>query len=305
MRRVTSSVRREALVADLLLVIVTAIWGSTFVVNRFVLESAPPLLFLAVRFSVAGIVLVLLSRRQPSSPGLLRDGAVVGLLLAVSIGCQIVGQLFTTASKTAFITGLSVPLTPVAGYLLASRVPSPGNVAGLFVATAGFAVFAWPSDARGVDPGDILVLVTAILYAVIIHYVAETSPRHDARRYASAQIVFAAAGVLLGRILVSPFLSRPEVFFRAESRSLPATWRILAAVLWMSLAATVVTFIAQTWSQARMPATHAAILFALEPIWTALFASLTLGERLSGREWGGAGLILLGIVVSEVPLGRR
>ncbi len=304
-RSVGERLKGEALRADLALAGVTALWGTTFVVNKLVLVDAPPLLFLAVRFGLAAVVLLLLSRGRPTSPGLLKDGAFVGILLAASIGCQIAGQLFTSASKTAFITGLSVPLTPVAGFLIARRIPTASNALGLRLATAGFTVVAWPRDARGIDPGDLLVLVTAVLFAVVIHHVGETAPRHDARRYAAAQISFAAIGVLAGRLVLTPFLGRPEAFFRAEARPLPATGSFVLAVLWMSIVATVVTFILQTWAQAKMPATHAAILFALEPVWTSLFAWAAFGETLTRREGGGAVLILLGIVVSELPLRRK
>jgi len=90
--------RREALLADSALVLVTAIWGSTFVVNELVLKETPPLLFLALRYGVAAAILVVLARGRRRTPGLLRDSALIGVLLAVGIGCQLVGQLFTTAS---------------------------------------------------------------------------------------------------------------------------------------------------------------------------------------------------------------
>ncbi len=295
---------RPAWFADLALSGVTAIWGTTFVVNRLVLEDAPPLLFLFLRFAVAAVVLALLTRGRPRTPGLVKDSAVLGLLLAVSIGCQITGQLFTTASKAAFITGLSVPLTPVVGFVAARRLPTAANLWGILLATAGFVVLAWPRDAAGVSTGDALVFLTALIYAYLIFFLGETSARHDARRYAAGQIAFAALGVLAGRLAVTPFLGRPGAFLLAEGRPLPRTWGFLAAVLWMALMATVVTFVVQTWAQARMSATHAAVVFALEPVWTALFAALLLGERMARRDVGGAVLILLGIVVSNLPRGR-
>ena len=290
--------------ADLALVGVTAIWGTTFVVNRLVLEDAPPLLFLVLRFGVAALVLALLTRRRPSTPGLVRHGALLGLLLAVSIGCQISGQLFTTASKAAFITGLSVPLTPVVSFLVARRVPTRENLAGILLATGGFVTLAWPRDASGVSPGDLLILVTAVIYAWLIFFIGETSPLHDARRYAFVQISFAAAGVLVGRLLLTPFLGGGGTFLAAEARPLPRTGGFVLAVLWMALVATVVTFVVQTWAQARMTATHAAIVFALEPVFTALFAAVLLGERMGRRDVAGAALILSGILVSDWPRRR-
>ncbi len=296
--------RREALLADSALVVVTAIWGSTFVVNELVLKEAPPLLFLALRYGVAAAVLVLLARGRRFTPGVVKDSALIGILLAFGIGCQLVGQLFTTASKAAFITGLSVPLTAVAAWALHRQVPSGSNLAGLVLAAGGFGLMAWPVGATRLDPGDLLVFVTAITYAVIIAELGVAAPKHDVRVYSAGQIVFAFAGVLLGRLLLTPFLGRPEAFFAAEARPLAFTPTLLLAILWMGILASVVTSLVQTWAQARMPAVHAAVIFALEPVFTALFAAATLGERLSPREWWGGALVLLGIVVSELRIRR-
>jgi drug/metabolite transporter (DMT)-like permease len=293
--------RREALAADLVLVAVTAIWGSTFIVNRLALDTAPPLLFVLARFALAAAVLYLVARGRPTTPNLARDSATVGLLLAAGIGFQVVGQLFTTASKAAFVTGLSVPLTPVAGYLMTRKKPSKENLAGLVIAALGFAVLTWPRDAAaGFNTGDLLILVTAVSYAVLIVVVSETAASHDVRWYSFGQIVFAAAGVGVVRLALAPFLRGRGAFLEAEARPLVLDRTIVLSILWMALVATVVTFLAQTWAQARMPATHAAIMFALEPVFTALFAALFLGERMSRRDWTGACLVLAGILVSEV-----
>ncbi|MGA7991082.1 MAG: DMT family transporter [Thermoanaerobaculia bacterium] len=293
--------RREALAADLVLVVVTAIWGSTFIVNRVVIQTSPPLLFVLVRFALAAAVLWWIARGHPVTPHLLRDSTAVGLLLAAGIGFQIVGQLFTTASKAAFVTGLSVPLTPVAGYLMTKKKPSRENLAGLVIAAIGFAVLTWPRDAAsGVNIGDLLILVTAVSYAVLIVIVSETAATHDVRWYSFGQIVFAAVGVGVARLALGTFLRGDGAFLAAEARPLVFGRTIVLSILWMALVATVVTFLAQTWAQARMPAAHAAIMFALEPVFTALFAALFLGERMSRRDWSGAGLVLAGIVVSEM-----
>ena len=292
--------RPEALRADLVLVLVTAIWGSTFIVNRLALETAPPLVFVLVRFALASVVLLALARGRTRTPGLARDSAVIGVLLAIGIGSQIAGQLFTTASKAAFVTGLSVPLTPVAGYLMTKKRPSRENLTGLVLAAAGFALLTWPRGAAGWNRGDLLIVATAVSYAILIVVMAETAPKHDVRWYSFGQIAAGAVAVGAARLALAPFLRGTGTFAAAESRPLVLTPRIVAAILWMALVATVVTFLAQTWAQQRMQATHAAILFALEPVFTALFAAVFLGERMSGRDWSGAALVLVGIVVSEL-----
>jgi len=298
--------RRDALLADAVLVGVTAIWGSTFVVNRLVLDAGvPPLLFLVLRFGLGAAILLALAHGRPRTPGLLVDSAAIGALLALGISCQIVGQLTTTASKAAFITGLSVPLTPVVGFLATRKTPGAENLIGLVFATGGFAVLAWPKQASALDVGDFLILLTAVSYAWIIVRVAEVSGRHDVRWFAAGQIGFAALGVGAARLVATPFLDRGAGFLGAEANPLVFDGRLVAAILWMALAATVVTFLLQTWAQARMSATHAAIVFALEPVFTAVFAAIFLGERLSGRDVTGAALVLLGIVVSELPMSRK
>ena len=298
--------REKALTADLVLVFVTAIWGSTFVVNRIVITGdIPPLYFLLLRFSIAGVVLLLLARGRPRTPGLFADSLAVGGLTALGIGFQLAGQVYTTASKAAFITGLSVPLTAPVAYLVTRKRPSVENLAGLALATAGFAVLAWPRNLSGINSGDLLVVVTALLYAYIVVRLSESSGRHDVRRFAAGQIACAAATTLLMRLAVQPFLGRRETFFRAEARPLVVDERLLASLVWMALAATVVTFLLMTWAQARMSATHAAVIYALEPVFATLLAGVFLGERLSGSDlWGGA-LVLLGILVSEIPLSRK
>jgi drug/metabolite transporter (DMT)-like permease len=296
---------RRELSADLALVGVTAIWGSTFVVNRLVLDAGPPLLFLTLRFALASLVLVALARGRKRTPLLVSDGAIIGLLLSLGIGFQMLGQVYTTASKAAFVTGLSVPLTPVAAWLMVRKRPSAENLAGLVVATVGFGVLTWPKEGLSVNRGDVLVLTTALTYAVIIVHMGESAGRHDARWYSAFQTAFAALGVGLGRVALTPFLGGKGAILLAEARPMPRAAGFLAAVLYMALVATVLSFVVQTWAQARMSATHAAVLFALEPVWTALFAALVLGERMGAREAAGAALVLAGILVSELPLGRR
>ncbi len=297
--------RDKALAADLVLVLVTVIWGSTFVANQLVATGeAPPLLFLLLRFSVAAAVLLVFAAGRPRTPGLLGDSLVVGGLTAIGIGFQLAGQVYTTASKAAFITGLSVPLTAPVALLVTRKRPSPENLAGLALATAGFVVLAWPQELSRLNTGDVLVLVTAVTYAFVVVRLSEASGRHDVRWFAFGQTACAAAVALLLRLAVHPFLGRPEALFRAEARLPDVDAQFLGLLLWMSLAATVFTFLLMTWAQARMTATHAAVIYALEPVFAALLAALFLGERLTGRElWGGA-LVLLGILVSEIPLSR-
>src|SRR5687768_57853 len=96
-----------------LLLSMTILWGSTFVITKDLLPSCPPLLYLSLRFLLGATVVLWLTRRRPGSPGLARDVLILGALQSAGLLLQMLGQIYTTASKSAFLTALSVPLTPL------------------------------------------------------------------------------------------------------------------------------------------------------------------------------------------------
>ena len=145
---------------------------------------------------------------------------------------------------------------------------------------------AWPAGATDLDPGDLLVFVTAIVYAVII--VDSGSPAPSTTSGSTRPARSSSPSRRPPRPTPPDAVpGRPEAFFAAEVWPLCLTPTLLLAILCMGILASVVTSLVQTWAQARMPAVHAAVIFALEPVFTALFAAVTLGERLS-RASGGA-----------------
>src|SRR5262249_7391845 len=151
----TSELRSIALRADLVLVGVTFVWGSSFVVVKNVLRDAPPLTFLSLRFLLAAalIAIVLPFRRRTS--GFLRDGAIAGLWLGFGMSLQVVGQVETSAPKAAFLTGLSVVLTPFAAYLRTRQLPSLENGVGIALASAGFFFLTFPASGGPFVRGDL------------------------------------------------------------------------------------------------------------------------------------------------------
>jgi drug/metabolite transporter (DMT)-like permease len=295
--------RPGSLRADLALGAVTLIWGSTFIVNAKVIEREPPLAYLMVRFALALVPLLWLSSRRLKTPGLLRDTLVMGPLLALGMASQIAGQTETSASKTAFITGLSVVLTPFFALFRTRALPRLGNLVGVTVASAGFFLLTWPSGGGPINRGDLMVTACAFFFAVYIVENAERAPRHDAIVFTTAQLAAACAclGLLSAWLRlfrpglgVTPFEARPLVFDRG----------FLLAVAYMASFATVITFTVQTWAQTRMSATHTAILFTLEPVWTVIFAAIFLGERWTPRAAAGGALVIAGILVSEIRRGE-
>jgi drug/metabolite transporter (DMT)-like permease len=284
---------------------VTVIWGSTFVVVRSVLDSAPPFTFVFWRFLAAAAFLGLLALVRPRPRGAARDGAVLGLLLASGVALQISGQADTTASKAAFLTGLAVVLTPFVAVLRTRRLPTIENGIGITLASIGFFLLTLPSDGGAMNRGDPLVLACGVMFAFYGVELAERGGRHDAVWLTFIQLLFVAAmGAVLALAARLPLFAGLHVAV-LEARPIIWTQGFVWSVLYFASAGTVVAFLGWTWSQGRMSAVHGAIILALEPVFAALFAAWFLREHLGPRGVAGGFLVLAGIVVSEMRLLRN
>jgi drug/metabolite transporter (DMT)-like permease len=289
---------------DLVLTGVTLVWGSSFVVVRHALETAPPMAFLFCRFLVATVLAAaaLLFRAGPR--GAWRDGLVLGGILGLGMSLQVVGQAETTASKAGFLTGLAVVLTPFVAVFRTKKLPSLENGLGILLASAGFFLLTFPASGAPVSRGDLFVAAGGVVFAFYGVELAERGGRHDTFWLTAIQVAvtMAMAGAF-SLLLRVPALSRlPTALLEAR----PIPWRsdFPLSAAYLAAACTFLAFLGWTWSQGRMSAVHGAILLALEPVFAALFAAWFLGERLGRRGYAGAALILFGILVSEVPWRR-
>jgi len=296
--------------AQVVLAGVALLWGSTFVVTKDVVRDMAPLAFLTARFALAALVLAIAFRRRfPCSRRALVDGVVLGLLNSSGLVLQVFGQVYTTASKSAFITALNTPLTPLLGLALYGARPTRPQLVAVVLASVGVALLTYPEGGARWNPGDLLTLGCAALYAVTIVEIARRTPRHDALMLTTVQVVTAALlfATLLGVARAAGAWVRfdhlPELL-KLEMRPFqPSRWAV-AELLYMALVCTVVTFAAQTWAMARMSATHAAVIFSLEPVFATAMAVGVVGsaEWPGARGATGAAVVLLGVLVSEIRL---
>lgn len=272
-------------VGTLILIGITVIWGTTFVIVKDLVANISVPALLALRFSLAGALLIG-SRPKPSS---LRAGGVLGVLLFAGFATQTLGLQYTSASRSAFITGLSVILTPLLGALwLKQRLGARAYLA-CAVALVGLGLLTLTDIGGGINRGDLWTLGTAIAYAIYIVYLGEVAPRHSAAALSAVQIWLVA---LLAWLWLAPNI-----------RELAAvSWPALAAIGYLALFPTVITSILQTQAQRVVPAHVAAIIFVLEPVFAALFAYLLLGERLGLQGLLGGGLVVLAMAISQWQL---
>jgi drug/metabolite transporter (DMT)-like permease len=305
---------RADLKADAVLVLTTMIWGTTFPFSKDILERWPPIAYLALRMGLSALLLAVIFRGPlaRAGSGAWRAGTTLGVLLGLGLAGQVVGQVYTTASKSAFITGLTTPLVPFVAYLLLRARPSRENLAGVVLASLGGALILAPAGEAGVNTGDVITLFCTSVFAAHITLTSVYARRHDVRALTAAQIVVAAAllvsvWALLRGLGAAGFGADdlPAAFareFEPVSWDAPFLWRFA----YMVVVATVLNFLMWTWAQGRMTATHAAVIFSLEPVFATLFAVWMRGgeEWMGGRANLGALLILAGVVVSELRWGN-
>jgi len=278
-------------VADLALLILTLVWGTTFTLVKLALAGTSAGVFLALRFAVATAVAggIWLYRRPPPSPGLLRHGLLLGLAMFGGFALQTVGLRYTTPSRSAFLTGMAVLGVPfIARFLLRRRVPL-ASWSGVALAVAGLVLLTRPfgQDVAGaVRLGDALTAGCAVCYAFQIVWTGEFSPRHPLSALTLVQIVVTFAGSL-ALLPLEPLRLTPS----------PLLW---GTVLFTGLAMTVGAFFVMNWAQRHTTAVRAALIYALEPPAAALFAHWVIGEQLEPSGLFGGALIVLGVVLGEV-----
>lgn len=280
------------LLADLALLLVALIWGSTFVLVKEAVNQVKPFSFIALRFALATLLMTLLFGRRLRALGRqgLLAGALIGVFLTAGYGFQTAGLQYTTASKAGFITGLSVVIVPFAAWLILRRRPTPNALAGVVLATIGLALLSLQTgESLKIEWGDLLVLGCAFSFALHIVTVGAFAPHMDPLALTTAQISVAA--------LISGALA-----LTVEGGWSGFSGSVWFAAFFTGLLATSLAFAVQTTAQAFTTSTHTALIFATEPVFAALFGYLLAGERLTGRALLGCGLILAGMVVAELRI---
>lgn len=269
-----------------LLILITVVWGTTFVVIKESLSSTPPSLFLALRFTAAALVLAWVRPDRRSWPWAL----ALGLASFVSYGSQTVGLVYTTASKAAFITGLSVIITPFLAGLIQRRWVAGRVWLSAGVALAGLALMTLGGES-GVNLGDLIIVGTAFAYATHILLIAAAVRKHDPLKLAAMQLWPVA--------LLSWGWALPHVHLIP---SLPAS--LWWSIAYLAVVATALVLVLQNYAQRVVPAHVAALVFVLEPFVAALFGWLVLNEQLGVSGWIGGGLVVAAMLISELRAPR-
>ena len=266
----------------------TLVWGGTFVVVKVGMEDISPITLILVRFVLAGaLYLVFFGKRLfPISWDAIRKASLLTLFLAIGFMAQNFGLTITTASKSAFITSMMVIFVPILQVLIERKIPRLGNIVGVLVVSAGLWLLTSP-EGSSFNIGDALNLACAVSFALYIVYLDIVSQTIGAEQLSFLQ----AASMVVYTGLAVALFETPR--FVISSRS-------LLSMAYLTFLATVVTMYVQTRYQKDTTPTRAVIIFSIEPVFASIAAYGVLGEQLGVPGIIGGGLILGGVLLSEL-----
>ena len=275
---------RQSTAATLALLVVTAIWGSTFFIIKDAVTKIDPIDFLAVRFAVGAIIpaAIFWRRLRRLTATQWQIGLALGGLYGMAQIVQTVGLQTTSASVSGFITGTYVVLTPIIMWIAFRARLNVRTWVAVGLATVGLAVLSLTGLGNG-GVGEALTLVGATLYAVHIVLLDRWSRSMDAMSLAIVQ--------LIGVALTTGLLGLPGGY------RVPDDAGVWAAIGYTAIVAGLATMLLQTWAQRHITPTRVALLMTFEPVFASAFAIALGGETVTPRLLGGGALILLATLI--------
>ncbi|WP_204318686.1 DMT family transporter [Pseudooceanicola aestuarii] len=275
------------------MILVTMVWGATFLTVQIAMTASGPLFFVGVRFCLAGLLSALIFHRvlRGLTGKEVFAGTAIGVMIFLGYALQTEGLRDVPSSKVAFITAFYVPLVPLLQWLVWRRAPRLMAWIGIALAFAGLVMISAPG-ARGLlfSWGEVVTILSAIAIAAEVILISYFAQGVDSRRVTLVQLW--AAGLM-------SFALMP-----LAGESVPAfSWVWVLAALALGFASAVIQLV-MNWGQKTVSPTRATIIYAGEPVWAGLVGRLA-GERLGPLALIGGVLIVAGMVVSELRPRRR
>ena len=274
--------------AECVLILITMVWGVTFLLVQNALTSSGPLFFVGLRFAAAAVMVALFSLRSLRGITLfeLKAGMFIGVAIMLGYGLQTIGLQSIPSSQSAFITALYVPFVPLLQWLVLGRRPGLMPSLGIMLAFAGLMLLSGPSGASlNFSSGEIATLISAVAIAAEIILISAYAGKVDVRRVTVVQLSTAS---ILAFILTVPTQEAVPDF----------SWLLLISAVGLGAASAVIQ-LAMNWAQKSVSPTRATLIYAGEPVWAGIAGRLA-GERLPGIALLGAVLIVAAVIVSEL-----
>lgn len=281
-------------VADLSLFAVALMWGLSFITMKDALFHIGAFNLLGLRFIIAAVISALIFYKQFLKVDLMtiKRGIIIGLFLFLGYALQTYGLHFTSASKSAFITGFNVVLVPLFAQIIIKQKPGISEIAAGVIAFIGIGFLSLTGNISSINKGDILTLLGAFAFALQIIMIGKYSKDSNNINSAIVQIAFVGLLSALISFLNGNFIIPKEV----------SIWK---SILFLSLFCTAFSFIAQNIAQKHTTPSRTSLIFTFEPVSAAVFAYFLLGEVLPPLGLLGATMIVFGMLLSELDLYGR
>lgn len=287
--------------ADLTLLLVAAIWGLAFVAQRMGMDHLGPFSFNGARFllgavSLLPLLLIFRPNTAAAPRAMLKGSMTAGIFLFLGASLQQVGLLWTSAGNAGFITGLYIIIVPIIGLFLGHMTRMNTWVGGLLAVMGLYFLTVTQDNEEGfnINTGDLLVLGSAFFWAAHVVVIGKLASQLDNLRLAIIQFFICA---LLSFLIALIF----------EMGSLTLNNLLLAwqPIAYAGLLSVGVAYTLQVVAQRHAPASHAAIIMSLEAVFAVIGGWWLLNEAFSQRAMIGCGLMLLGMIISQLNLFRR
>ena len=282
--------RSKNRIATSLLLIGTFFWGMTFVFVKEGIEIIDVFTFLSIRFYIATLLLTVIFHKELAKIDrrLLLYGILLGAVLTLSYVTQTIGLKYTSASKAAFITGLSVIFVPIFVTILHKKIPCIELILASLICLLGIWIMSNSNDMK-MRSTDVWVFACAVLFAIYIILVGRYTKIFPSAAFTIIQLITVA--------ITTGFMAGIESLF-----SIPPEYTVWQAILICAVLATAFMYTIQNKFQKFISEVKASIIFSFEPIFAAITAYFYLGEEITGHVIIGGMLIFGGMILSEVHL---
>lgn len=270
------------------LILITIIWGGSFLTVQYGLNFSSPILFVGFRFAAATIAVSLISLKYLNNFNLKEvfAGFCIGTVIALGYGTQTIGLKTITSSESAFLTALYVPLVPILMWLLFRHKPHLMTWIGALMAFIGLVLLTGNGlGSLQLQFGQIITILGSITIALEIILISHFAGQVNVRRVTVLQLIFASFICFL----IAPFLG--------ETQLPEFNWALVGILCGLGLASAIIQLV-MNWAQREVDPAQAAIIYSGEPVWAALFGRIA-GERLPLIALFGGALVVLSVMISE------
>lgn len=279
----------KKLYADLGLLLVAILWGTTFVVSKIILEKITPMYIISIRFFLAFVIISLVYNKKIKNINLyeFKGGLVIGIIFFIAFGSQLIALQYTNPGKQAFLAGAYVIIVPFLYWIINKRRPRTKSFLATFICLLGIGLLTIKGNNLSISYGDSLTLVSSAFFAAHIIAISYYIKKIEPVKIAIIQFGVVAILSFVFAIIFEPFPVNLDL-----SASL--------AILYLGVFCTGIAYFVQIVAQKYTEPTHVAILLSLEAVFGSILSVIVINEVFTIQMIFGCIAIFIAILVSEL-----